>query len=111
MISLKMLLAAYEPAIKQRENCKSDDTRESCLNVLPQVSANENQIQNGLSIIFAVLAAVAVLVIIIAAINLAASEGNPDNISRSKQTIVYALVGLVIALSAEFIVLASLGRI
>jgi uncharacterized BrkB/YihY/UPF0761 family membrane protein len=94
-------------AVAKPNNCQSNN----CLSVLPEVSADSNQVQNGLSIIFAVFAAVAIIVIIIAAINFATSEGNPDNISRSKKTIIYALIGLVIALSAEIIVRTVIGKV
>ena len=92
-------------------NCDPSGSTNKCVSILPQVSANENQIQNGLAIVFGVIAAVAVLVIIIAAINFATSEGNPDSISKAKKTIIYALIGLLISLSAEIIVLAVLGRL
>ena len=100
----------YEPVIEQRRNCDSGDNSQGCVNVLPQVSAAEDQVQRGLVVVFAILAALAILVIVLSAINLAASEGNPEKISKSKRSIIYALIGLVIALLAEAIVLAVLGR-
>lgn len=93
-------------AVKRRENCVGSD----CASILPNVKAEASQAEKGLAIIFGTFAAVAVIVIIVAAINLAASEGNPDNIARSKKTIIYALIGLIIALSAEALVLTLLGR-
>ena len=98
-------------AADEINNCDPSGDTSRCVSILPQVSANENQIQNGLAIIFGVFAAVAILIIIIAAINFATSEGNPENISRAKKTIIYALVGLLISLSAEAIVLTVLGRL
>ena len=88
-------------------NCNGD----KCLSNLPTVNANENQIQNLLAIAFGVIAAVAVIVIILAAINFATSDGNPDDISKAKKTIIYALVGLTIALSAEAIIFTILGKL
>ncbi len=93
------------------KNCPPDSSDTDCLSVLPQVGADSGQIKNILSIVFAVFAALAVVIIIIAAINLAASEGNPDNVSRAKKTIIYALVGLVISLTAEAMVLTLVGRL
>lgn len=98
--------------ISRRENCgQADENKASCLSALPEVNADQGQISNGLSIIFAAFAAVAIIVIIIAAINFATSEGNPENISKSKKTIIYALVGLVISLSAEAAVLTVLDKL
>lgn len=93
------------------ENCKSTDNNPNCASVLPKVAANEGQVEKILSIAFGVFAAVAILVIIIAAINFATADGNPDNLSRAKKTIIYALVGLIIALSAEAAVLFLLGSL
>jgi hypothetical protein len=98
---------AADDVINRRENCQGD----KCLSVLPEVSAVRSQLQSGLAVIFGVMAAIAVLIIILAAINMATADGNPENISKSKKTIIYALIGLVIALSAEAIVLTVLGRL
>ena len=102
MIEKLLILSQARP-----NNCQGNN----CLSSLPEVAANEGQIQKGLAIVFGAFAAVAVIVIIIAAINFANSEGNPDNISRAKKTIIYALVGLVIALSAEAAVFTVLRNI
>lgn len=93
--------------VRQRTNCEGNQ----CLSRLPEVSANEQQLQKGLAIAFGIFAAVAVLVIVIAAINFATAEGDPDKISRAKKTIIYAAIGLIICLSAEAIVLTVLGRL
>jgi hypothetical protein len=93
--------------LRRRENCQGDN----CLSTLPEVRANESSVENGLAIVFGVFAAVAIIVIILAAISFATSEGNPENIAKAKKTIVYALIGLVLALAAEAIVLLVLGRL
>ncbi len=100
--------------VTQRANCSEAEQAgggaAKCVSTLPEIKANEAQIQNLLSIVFGVFAAVAVIVIILAAINLAAAEGNPEGISKAKKTIIYALIGLIISLSAEALVLTVLGR-
>ncbi len=93
--------------LRAPNNCQG----ENCLSVLPEVKASSSQMQNILALLFGVMAAVAVIVIIIAAINFATSEGNSEKISNAKKTIIYALIGLVIALSAEAIVFTVLGRL
>lgn len=93
--------------VQQRSNCEGSQ----CLSRLPEVKAGEQQIQDILSIAFGVFAAVAVIVIIIAAINFATAEGDPDKISRAKKTIIYAAIGLIVCLSAEAIVLTVIGRL
>lgn len=104
-------LTLFAQKVIKRENCEESARNDQCLSILPDVSTDGTQLRNGLAVIFATFAAVAIIVIIIAAINFANSEGNPENISKAKQTIIYALIGLVISLSAEAVVLTLLGRI
>lgn len=92
------------------ENC-SQDPGPDCLTSLPEVSADRSQFQAGLSIAFGVLGAIAVIILILAAINMATAAGDVERISRAKKSIIYALIGLIIALSAELIVLTLLGRL
>lgn len=94
-------------ATDKPENCSGSN----CLVNLPEVAGTQDQIRNGLAIIFGTFAAVAVIVIIVAAINFANSEGDSEKISRAKKTIIFALIGLVISLSAEIIVLTIINRL
>lgn len=94
------------------DNCdRGPGANTKCLTSLPSVKADSDQLQNGLSIFFGIIAAVAVITIMIAAFNFVTGGDDPDKISRSKKTIVFSLVGLGIAISAEAIVLTVLGKI
>lgn len=53
----------------------------------------------------------AVLVIIIAGLRLVISGGDPKNVSESKNAILYAVVGLVVALLAQTIVFFTISKI
>lgn len=90
------------------KNC-ADESK--CVVNLPSVAANQSQVTSALAIVFGTFAAVAVIVIIIAAINFANTEGDPEKIARAKRTIIFALVGLVIAISAEAVVLTIVNRL
>lgn len=81
------------------------------LTKLPEVSADKSSLQNILMVAFGVAAALAVLTIVIAALNFATGGGDPEKISRSKNAIIYALVGLAIALLAEAIVMLVLDKL
>lgn len=110
MINMLFIMAQE---VVPRKNCGESQggPKNGCLSNLPEVNADPSQVQNGLAALFGAFAAVAIIVIVIAAINFATSEGNPDNISRAKKTIIYALIGLIISLSAEAAVLTILGRL
>lgn len=75
-----------------------------CNTGLPHAGASTNQLQDILRIVFAVLAALAVLFIVIAGFRFVTSQGNPQEVSKARSTIVYALVGLIVALLAEALV-------
>src|SRR5580765_8109860 len=77
----------------------------------PRVEADDNTLKNGLAIMFGVLAVMAVIVIILGCMRYVYSRGNPQDTSKARATIIYAIVGLVIALSAEGLVQVLLNRI
>lgn len=83
----------------------------TCQTHLPDVGANASNAQIALQLIFGVIAVVTVIFIIIAAIRYQASLGNPEATAKLRNTIIFAAIGLVIALSAEAIVTFALGRV
>lgn len=82
-----------------------------CLTTLPQVAATGNEVTDILKIVFAVAAGVALISLMIAALNYVTAFSDQDKIARSRRNIIYSLIGLVIALSAEVIVLTVVGRL
>jgi hypothetical protein len=80
----------------------------TCLNV---VKADDGAVKTILSFTFAIIAAIAVLVIVIAGIQFTLSQGNPEKAANARKSIIYAGVGLAVSLSAEFLVLFLLGRV
>ena len=71
---------------------------------LPTITAGNSQLQSVMQIVFGVLAALAVMVIVIGALRLVGSNGNPEGVKNARATIVYAVLGLLICISAELIV-------
>lgn len=78
---------------------------------LPETSAGPGRLKTILAVAFGIAAAIALLSIAIAAFNFVTSEGDPEKISRSKRAIVYALVGLAVALLGEAIVFLVVGQL
>lgn len=62
------------------------------------------QIWNIVRTVLIVLAGVAVIVIIIGGIMYAMSAGDPSQVTAAKNTILYAAVGLLVAMSASAII-------
>lgn len=71
---------------------------------LPQTDATETQVQTILNVIFVVLGSVALLMVMIGAFKYVISQGEPQATKSAKNTIMYAFIGLVVALSAWGIV-------
>lgn len=77
---------------------------------LPKIKADTPGLQSILSITFGIVAAIAVLIIVIAGFKYVTSTGKSENAARARETIIYAVVGLVISLSAEAIVAFVLSK-
>ncbi len=71
---------------------------------IPHVSANASTVEVITNVVFAVIGVVSVLVIILAGIQIIVSAGDPAKIAKGRQTILYAVVGLIVSVSAFAIV-------
>jgi Type IV secretion system pilin len=78
---------------------------------LPNVAADQGFAKTVLAIVFGVAAAIAIVIIIVASFNLVKSQGNPEEISKAKKAIIFALIGLLVAISAELIVSFVIDRL
>ncbi|MDB5163816.1 MAG: hypothetical protein JWS12_434, partial [Candidatus Saccharibacteria bacterium] len=102
----------YTFAAAQVDNCNpSASISANCQTNLPRVQATPATLQTGLQIAFGSIAAVAVLIIVIAGLQLIVAQGEPQSISKARQTIIYAVVGLAIALFAEAAVTLLIGKL
>ena len=82
------------------------------LDSLPNTNgvASGDVVKTILSIVFGVLGALSLLFVIIGGFRYILSQGDSQNVSRAKNTILYALVGLAVAVVAESIVGLVLGK-
>jgi hypothetical protein len=71
---------------------------------LPQPHANQPELDTILSIALGILGALALLMITISGLRYIVSAGSPEKTSKAKNGIIYALVGLVIAITGEALV-------
>jgi len=79
--------------------------------VIPKSEATNGQIEVLLQLVFTIAGVVAVIVIIIAGISYILSAGDPQKTAKAKNTILYALIGLVVAILANVIVSFVIGRV
>lgn len=78
---------------------------------LPNVQASSDNVTIALQYIFALIGAFAVIYIIYAGIHFITSQGDPAGIAKARQSIIYAVIGLIVAVSAELIVTFAIGRL
>jgi hypothetical protein len=71
---------------------------------LPQGDADPHLLKTILQIVFGIIGAIALLMIVVSGLRYILSGGNPDRISKAKDGIIFALIGLLVALTAEAIV-------
>jgi hypothetical protein len=74
------------------------------LNGLPHTQATHSEVQLILNIVIGIIAALSLLFVTIGGFRYILSQGDPQGISKAKGTVLYALIGLVIAIVAETIV-------
>jgi Type IV secretion system pilin len=107
LIIYKMFAAVVAP-------CPNDLTggnRSLCNTNLPSADANGTQLNLLLAVVFGILAVVAVIFVVVGGIQFMTSGGNSEQTNKAKNTILYALIGLAVAVSAELIVNFVLSKI
>jgi ABC-type maltose transport system permease subunit len=67
---------------------------------LPKNNLGSSTLQNVTNILLGIIAGISLLIITIAGFKYVMSQGNPDEVAKAKNTIIYALVGLILSLFA-----------
>jgi uncharacterized membrane protein YidH (DUF202 family) len=70
---------------------------------LPKVGT-DGKIDDALQLVFAIMGAIALLVIALAGFRYVISQGNPSETAKAKNAIIYAGIGLVVAILAYSII-------
>lgn len=78
---------------------------------LPHATAGDNKMKLILNIFFGILGALSVLVIVFAGIQFIVSAGNPEKVAKARNTIYFALIGLVVAVFAGVLVNFVIDRV
>lgn len=107
MLSTNIVAAQTNPGFGGAGNAASGATGSSQVNftgsIPPAVKSGptvERLIANVVSILFFVLGAASVIAIIVGGIMFASSAGDPERAKTGRQAVLYAVVGLIISLSA-----------
>jgi len=68
-------------------------------------------VQTILGVVFGIVGALALLIITVSGLRYITAAGDPEKTTRAKNGIIYALVGLIVAISAEAIVAFGVKRL
>lgn len=71
---------------------------------LPTQSADASSLQTALKVVFGIAGGVALIMVVIGGFKYVASLGNAQNVAKAKDTILYAIIGLVACILAYSIV-------
>lgn len=82
-----------------------------CETGLPVINANSTSVQTALQLLFGILAVISVIMITLAAIRFITESTNPQETTKARNTIIYAVIGLIIAISGQVIVAFVLNRV
>jgi hypothetical protein len=75
-----------------------------CPGSIPQAAANNGQLNNILNIAFNILGGLALLMIVISGLRYVVSAGDSQKAKQAREGIIFALVGLAIAVTAKAII-------
>jgi TRAP-type C4-dicarboxylate transport system permease small subunit len=78
---------------------------------LPNIRATSENLRDVLQIAIAIVAALSILFIMIGGLRYIMSDGDPQAAGQAKSTIIYALIGLLIAVAAQAIVAFVLKKV
>lgn len=78
---------------------------------LPTTDASPATLKNVLSVAFVVVGGISALFVLIGAARYAASAGDPGQAKQARDTILYSIIGLIVSMSAFFIVQFVLGSL
>lgn len=88
------------------------DIKSYNLNPLPKPGVTSDKpIETVMTFVFIVLGGVSLIVIMLAGIKFMTSQGDPQGIKKAREAIIYAAIGLVVAISASTILNFVVGRL
>lgn len=111
VLGMSMPLAAPAGAINVFDNIKCDSTNKDTEVCKSKNNDSVNElVQNIISTLLFIIGTVAVIMIIIGGIRYTLSNGDASQIKSAKDTVLYSVIGLIVAILAYAIVNFVLGR-
>lgn len=110
VVTMAFVAAPAASAVDLFKNCKSDNTDQCKLVKEDNLKTGSgSQIWTIVSFALGILGGIAIIVIVIGGFMYATSAGDSGKLTAAKNTILYAVVGLVVAIFAGAIVMFVTG--
>lgn len=97
---------ASKPAVCKDNNITGDDGKQE-----NPIFGPNGIITRVISILSVVVAVIAIITIILAGLKFISSGNNPQEVGKAREAIIYAIVGLLVAASAQVFVKFIVGRV
>jgi hypothetical protein len=105
------LVYAANPA-KNAVQCGANSAAGEDCNTTPNTNGNlNNTIQQVVNILTSLVGIVAVVMIIIGGYRYMTSSGDPNRVASAKNTLLYAIIGIIIAVLAQVIVKFVIAKV
>lgn len=111
IMSVGTLIPAPATAINPFQTCNGDTTSSICKGQNDKLFGPDSIWTKIINILLIIVGVAAVIVIIIGGLKYVVSGGDPAGITAAKNTILYAVVGLVVAIMAGAIVNFVLSKL
>lgn len=109
MISLSLVLAIGFPTLALAQS--KDDIRKGVEITGTESTTVDAAVKSAIDILSVVVGVIAVIMIIIGGLKYVTSNGDSNSISSAKNTIIYALIGIVVVAIAQSVVRFVLGKL
>jgi hypothetical protein len=83
----------------------------SCNTGLAPTGLSDANVQSLLEAAFAIIGVVAVILVVIGGLQFILAQGDPQSVARARKTVIYAVIGLGVAVSAEVIVAFVVNKV
>lgn len=110
VLGMTPLLAAPVGAINVIDNACTGINKDTAVCKSKNTDSVSNMVKTIVSILLFVIGSISVIMIVVGGIRYVLSNGNAAQINSAKDTVLYAVIGLVVALMAYAIVGFVLGQ-
>ncbi len=109
VVSLSMIIAVGIPTLALAQS--KEDIKQGVDITGTESTSVDKAVKSAIDILSVVVGVIAVIMVIIGGLKYVTSNGDSNSISSAKNTIIYALIGIVVVAIAQSVVRFVLGKL